>query len=291
MRPPILLQEVLDALELQPGKVVADLTVGMGGHASAIAERVGPKGMVIGVDCDAEAIAVAEERLKGVDGRYQLFHRSFLDIASILKTAGFDKVHGILLDLGLSNLAVDRPERGFSFRHDGPLDMRMDRSQDRTAADVVNELSEKQLEDLLREYGEERHARKVARAICGARKHTRISSTQQLADIVVRAVPSRHGRLHAATRTFQSLRIATNNEIEKLRLLLEQVERYLFPGARLLAISFHSLEDRVVKTVLRRKEAEGVYEVLSRKPIRPTREEVARNGRSRSAKLRAAVRV
>ncbi len=284
---PVLLEEVLTWLSPRPGGTYVDATVGLGGHAEAILERILPGGRLIGLDRDPEAIAVARERLSRFQGAFQLVHADFADLRKVLQDLGIGQVQGVLMDLGVSVLQLTSPHRGFSFSLPGPLDMRMDPSSPVTAADLVNRLSEQELADLLRHYGEEPFARRIARAIVRRRP---IYTTQELREAVAQAVPRRAWprRIDVATRTFQALRIAVNRELEALEQALPQAVEVLSPGGRLVVISFHSLEDRIVKQFLRR--AEGLR-VLTPKPVRPSREEVRRNPRARSARLRAAERI
>ncbi len=261
-----------------------DATVGLGGHAEAILERILPGGRLIGLDRDPEAIAVARRRLSRFQGAFQLVQADFAHLREVLQDLGIAQVQGVLMDLGVSALQLTSPHRGFSFSLPGPLDMRMDPSSPVTAADLVNRLSEPELADLLRRYGEEPFARRIARAIVRRRP---IHTTQELREAVVQAVPRRAWprRIDVATRTFQALRIAVNRELEALEQALPQAVEVLSPGGRLVVISFHSLEDRIVKHFLRRT---GGLRVLTPKPVRPSREEVRHNPRARSARLRAA---
>lgn len=285
---PVMLEEVLRLLNPQVGEVMLDGTVGLGGHAMAIAKRLGPTGLVIGLDRDAESLERAREALAGLPCR--LLHRDYTEAQEVLEELGVNRVDGVLYDLGASQYQLKDPERGFSFTNDGPLDMRMDRSRGPTAADLVARLSERELEQLIREFGEERYARRIARRIANERKRAPIRTTGDLARLIASAVP-RSGRIAPQTRTFQALRIAVNRELDCLRQALEGVDSLLRPGGRVVVISFHSLEDRLVKQAFRRKADEGVLELLTKKPVRPSAEEVARNRASRSARVRAARKV
>ncbi len=282
---PVLLQEVLDVLDPAEGMVLVDATVGTGGHSAALLERAGGKAFLVGLDRDPEILEKARRRLAPFGERVKLFHSPFSETARVLREAGFAAADRILFDLGVSSPALDTPERGFGFMVEGPLDMRMDTSiGGPTAADLVARLSEGELHRLIREFGEDRYARRIARAIVRARRLAPITTTTRLAEIVARAVPpSRQRRLHPATRTFQALRIAVNRELDQLREGLEAAAAVLSPGGRVAVISFHSLEDRMVKRFFRER-----MTPLFRKPIRPTPEEVGRNRRARSARLRAA---
>ncbi|MBM3190172.1 MAG: 16S rRNA (cytosine(1402)-N(4))-methyltransferase RsmH [Chloroflexi bacterium] len=299
---PVLYQEVMHALNLHAGDNCIDATVGLGGHACGILEASAPDGRLLALDADPEALAIARHRLSGYGERvtYALgYHR---DLGQIARDHGFVQVRGILFDLGVSSLQLDRPERGFSFRHDGPLDMRMGPGALLTAGDIVNTWSEERLADVIYRFGEERYARQVARALCEARP---LRSTQELAEAVARAVHY-SGGIHPATRTFQALRIAANDELESLRLALPQAVELLAPGGRLVVLAFHSLEDRIVKQFLTREsrdcvcpprlpqcvcEHRATLRRVNRKPIRPHADEVAANPRCRSVRMRVAERL
>jgi 16S rRNA (cytosine1402-N4)-methyltransferase len=281
---PVLVEEVRGFLSPAPGKVIVDATVGAGGHAAAL---LACGAQVIGVDQDPQALDLARDRLAPFSDRVRLFRGNFRDLPALLSPLALPKLDGVLFDLGASSLHFDRPERGFSFQADGPLDMRMDPDGPTTAADLVNHLPEVDLARILWEYGEERHSRRIARAIARARP---IHTTGDLAALVARAVgdkPRRY-RIHPATRTFQALRIAVNDELPALAAGLSAALAHLSPGGVLCAISFHSLEDRIVKHFLRAEALAGRVEVLTKKPIGASEVEIARNPRARSAKLRAA---
>ncbi|MFO1050977.1 MAG: 16S rRNA (cytosine(1402)-N(4))-methyltransferase RsmH [Planctomycetota bacterium] len=289
---PVLLQECLSVVDLQPGMTVVDGTVGAGGHASAFARVLGPSGLVVGLDRDAEILphadrALARARDEG-GARFLLRHASYAEIAAILQEAGINSCDRLFLDLGVSSLQLDSAHRGFSFMREGPLDMRMDASRDRPCAtDWLRSVSAAELERVLVEYGEERFARRIATAIVSARARHPIATTQDLVDIVVRAVPApaRHGRVHVATRTFQAIRIAVNDELGELQRGLEAGLAALRVGGRLAVLTFHSLEDRIVKHFLREH-----CELPFRKPMVASAEECRRNPRARSAKLRCGIR-
>ncbi len=278
-----------------------DATLGGGGHALEILKRTGPDGVVIGIDWDEDALSEARKSLMPLGGRARIVRGNFSQLPEILETMGIAEVDGILLDLGLSSIQLEKGERGFSFRADGPLDMRMDQRRDVTAADLINHLSLDELERTLSEYGEERWARKIAKAILAERVREPIETTQQLRKIVWRAVPRRYQsrKVDPATRTFQAFRIRVNDEIENLKRFLEAGWRALKKGGRICIISFHSLEDRRVKETFRRlekgegdgKSRKGILRVVTRKVITPSEEEVRKNPRSRSAKLRCAERL
>jgi len=299
---PVMRAEVADALACRPTAVYVDCTLGLGGHTEAILERTVPDGVVIGIDRDAEALALAEKRLARHAGRFILTQGAFGDLPAIVgalqeappphfPAPPYD-ISGILFDLGVSSFQLDHPERGFSFQKPGPLDMRMDRAQEKTAADWVNRASERALTTLIRAYGEERWAKRIASAIFQHRRTVGdILRVETLEQVIWRAIPAhaRHGRIHPATRTFQALRIAVNDEMTQLQVGLGAAISLLAPGGRLVVLSFHSLEDRCVKQMFKgaamRKE-EKRFINLHRKPVRTGIEECARNPRSRSAKMR-----
>jgi 16S rRNA (cytosine1402-N4)-methyltransferase len=281
------------ALDLEAGAVVVDGTLGLGGHSAMIAAKIGVQGHLIGIDQDARAIALARLRLKDFKGRLDIVKSNFSKLDEVLKGLGVEAVDGILLDLGVSSLQLDDPQRGFSFRSDGPLDMRMDGDAGTTAEELVNELPEKELADLIFHYGEERFSRRIAQRIVTARAGQRIRTTGELADIVLRSLPRGYQRdkLHPATRTFQAIRIAVNRELEVLEEALVQAFKHLKIGGRIAVIAFHSLEDRIVKEKFRALAREGSAVLLTKKPLRPTESEAADNPRSRSARLRVLERI
>jgi 16S rRNA (cytosine1402-N4)-methyltransferase len=289
---PVLVAEALAALAPRPGQVVVDGTVGAGGHASRLLAAISPGGMLVGLDRDAEILGRAREVLAAAADRigggvaFRLFHTSFSRMQEVLNQEGIGRCDRVLLDLGVSSLQLDTAARGFSFSHDAALDMRMDRSDPATptAAQWLARASEAEIARVLWEFGEERHSRRIARAVVAARKVAPIVRTSQLSDLVQRCVP-RHGRIHPATRTFQAIRIHLNDELGELRSGLEAAARVLVPGGHLVVITFHSLEDRLVKDFLRRG-----FDRLHKKPITATPVEVAANPRARSAKLRAGVK-
>jgi 16S rRNA (cytosine1402-N4)-methyltransferase len=304
---PVMLKEALELLQCSPGGTYVDLTAGLGGHARAIAERIQPGGTLIGIDRDDESLQKARGRLKpDLDG-IRLFHDNFKNLPLILNNLGLPPVDGILADLGVSSFQLLSEARGFSFRTDAMLDMRMDQSQRTTAASLVNELSERQLADIIYINGEEPLARRIAAAIVQARQEAPITRCSQLANVILRAVKVReHKRIHPATRTFQALRIAVNQELEGLDELLTEALSFLRPGGRMVIISFHSLEDRVVKTAFRRLAGQCVCErrsdlcicprlklaeIVTQRPLSPGPEETAANPRSRSARMRCLKRI
>jgi 16S rRNA (cytosine1402-N4)-methyltransferase len=303
---PVLLAESLELLAPDRGGVYVDVTVGLGGHAAALLERA-PSARLVGIDQDPAALALAAERLAPFGDRVQLVAGNFFRLRELLAGAGIGQVAGVLADLGVSSLQLETAGRGFSFRRDGPLDMRMGPG-DLSAADVVNEYAEGELEKIFRDYGEERQARRIARAIVGARAREPLHTTGELKSLIDRVKGrepgGREGRVDPATRVFQALRIEVNRELAGLEGFLEQAVQSLEDEGRLVVISYHSLEDRIVKNTLRdlargqvdlvtgRPHAESqLIEVLTRKPVRPTDDEVESNPRSRSGRLRAARRL
>ena len=290
---PVMAREVEGALDLKVGAVVVDGTLGLGGHAAMMAQKIGAQGHLIGIDQDARAIELARLRLKDFKGRLDIVKSNFSELDEVLKGSGVEAVDAVLLDLGVSSLQLDDPMRGFSFRSDGPLDMRMDTDAPTTAEELVNGLPEKELADLIFNYGEERFSRRIAQRIVAARAGQRIRTTAELADIVLRSLPRGYQRdkLHPATRTFQALRIAVNRELEALEEALGQAFRHVKIGGRIAVIAFHSLEDRIVKEKFRALAREGCAALLTKKPLRPTEAEAADNPRSRSARLRALERI
>ena len=288
---PVLVAEVLEHLTPARGGVFVDCTVGLAGHAVPLLEAGATR--LIGLDRDLAALAIAREQLARFGDRVELVHTDYREFAPVLDARGVVSVAGVLADLGVSSLQLDAPGRGFSFRRDDPLDMRMDTSAGPTAADLIGEAGERTLADVIYQFGEERHARRVARFIVEARKAGRIETTGQLADVVRRAVP-RKGfvRIDPATRTFQAIRIWVNRELDGLDGFVRDVARRLDPGGRMAVITFHSLEDRIVKHTLRQIQSDGDIGlmVLTKRPVVPTEAEVERNPRARSAKLRVAER-
>ena len=292
---PVMSEEVLFWLVREGGRIYLDCTVGYSGHAEKILEASGPDSRLIGFDRDAVAIAASREKLARFGDRVLLIHGHFMDLKRHLNIGGIGRADGILFDLGVSSPQLEEPARGFSFQEDGPLDMRMDQSMSGTAADLVNRWPEAQLADAIFQFGEERFSRRIARAIVRARERHPLATTKELVSVVEGAVPAnyRHGRIHCATRTFQAIRIAVNQELDYLDSALRDAVDVLSPGGRLCVISFHSLEDRIVKHTLRALSGKDdpALVVLTKKPQVPAREESNRNPRSRSAKLRAAQRV
>ncbi len=286
---PVLVAEVIDLLNLRKGGIYVDCTLGAGGHTFAILNAC-ERCFVIGLDVDPDALILAKERLSVYErsGKVKILRRSYTQLSSTLKETGIEEVDGIIADLGISSMNVDTSLRGFSFTKEGPLDMRMDPSSEKTAWEVVNKYPEEKLERVIKEYGEERFARRIAREIVKSRP---INTTLELVDVISKAIPfskRRKRKRHFATKTFQAIRIEVNSELENLKKLLIQAENSLKTGGRLAIISFHSLEDRIVKNHFRSSEK---LRVITKKPVVPTEEERKMNPRSRSAKLRVAERI
>ena len=297
---PVLYKEIIHALQPRNGGRYVDGTLGAGGHARGILEASAPDGQLLGLDVDPQALALARKTLAPYEQRIHLAQASYTSLSAQLAQLQWDAVDGIVLDLGASSMQFDTPERGFSFIHDAPLDMRFGPSALQTAADLVNKLSERELADLIYQYGEERESRKIARAIVKARP---LHTTRELVAVIESVSPRRGDRVHPATRTFQALRIAVNEELASIEEVLPQAVTGLRSGGRLVVISFHSLEDRIVKDFFREHSKdlinppyEQIYEVerkaklkeVTRKPITPSDEEIKNNPRARSAKLRIA---
>lgn len=285
---PVMVTEVLELLAVRPDGIYVDGTVGGGGHAAQIASRL-QAGLLIGLDCDPHALELARAHLQEFADRVKLVHANFAQLDRVLDELGIPSVDGILLDLGVSLTQLDTPERGLSFRFAGPLDMRLDPTQELTAADLVNSLDERELLKIFREYGEERWAARIAKNIVRERRAAPIETTSELVKIIERSIPAAvryKSRIHPATRVFQALRIAVNNELENLQKALTVGLERLAPGGRFVVISFHSLEDRIVKRFFREKFKMGQAEQVWG-PMRPSPEECAQNPRARSAKLRA----
>ncbi|MEO8456439.1 MAG: 16S rRNA (cytosine(1402)-N(4))-methyltransferase RsmH [Chloroflexota bacterium] len=299
----VLLDEAIEYLAVQPGGRYIDCTLGAGGHALAIMRETEPGGLLLGIDADPHAIDFARGSLEEYPDSVKLVNGNFRDLRSIARTNNFTPVHGVLFDLGISSMQLAEAGRGFSFQTESPLDMRFSESQTLTAADIVNDYEEEDLANLIWEFGEERHSRRIARAILRARP---LSTTTDLAAVVQKAAPGGRSRIHPATRTFQALRIAVNDELGSLTSALEQARDILGDGGRLVVISFHSLEDRIVKQFFTREAKDCIcppeqptctcghkasLRILTKRPIAPGADELKRNPRSRSAKLRAAERL
>ena len=299
----VLLDETINGLNIRPDGIYVDGTLGGGGHAYEVCTRLGTKGSIIGIDQDAAAIEAAGARLKDFGEKVTIVRSNYCDMKSRLHELGIDKVDGIILDLGVSSYQLDTAERGFSYREDAPLDMRMDTRQKMTARDIVNDYSEMDLYRVIRDYGEDKFAKNIAKHICLARAKKPIHTTGELTEIIKRAIPMKIRATggHPAKRTFQALRIELNHELDVLRDSLDGMIEFLNDGGRICVITFHSLEDRIVKTIFRRNENpctcpknfpvcvcgnESRGKVITRKPILPSEEELEENSRSQSAKLR-----
>ena len=299
----VLLDETIEGLNINPDGIYFDGTLGGGGHSYEILKQLTGKGVLIGVDQDGDAIEAANERLKSFDGKYQLVRSNYSEIETILSDLKISKIDGIVLDLGVSSYQIDNLERGFSYKEDAPLDMRMDQRQLLNAADVVNGYTEEQLIAMLRDYGEERFAKSIAKAIIEARQDKPIATTKELSNIVKSAVPTKYSikKGHPAKKTFQAIRIEVNNELNILRQTLDKMIEHLNPGGRICVITFHSLEDRIVKLNFRNNEnpctcppdfpvcvcgKKSKGKVITRKPITPSEVEIENNKRAKSSKLR-----
>lgn len=292
---PVLVRAVSELLAVRQGEVVVDATVGLGGHARILAEALGSEGTLIGLDMDPANLDRARRTLADAGPRVELIHANFAELPSALASVGVATIDVLLADLGVSSTQLDEAQRGFSFQREGPLDMRMDPRSTVKAADLVNRLSEKELGDLLYFNAQEFAGRKIARRICEVRREGRITTTTRLAEIVAGAVgvdpESRKSKIHPATRTFLALRMAVNEEIANLEALLEAAPSLMKPDGRVGVIAFHSVEDKAVKTTFRRGKNEGIYRIATKKPVVADEDERRSNPRSRSAKLRVAVRL
>jgi len=295
---PVLYQEIIHALRPVSGGCYVDATLGAGGHARGILQASSPEGKLLGLDVDPVALAMARQRLSAFGDRAVLMEASYTTLSDQIRAAGWAGADGIVIDLGVSSMQIDEPGRGFSFQKDGPLDMRFNPGQKTTAAELVNHLPEDELADLIWRYGEDTQSRRIARAVCRARP---LTTTLELAGVIEKAFGGRRGRIHPATRTFQALRICVNQELEALETVLPQAVEVLSPGGRLAVISFHSLEDRLVKQFFRRESRDcicppgqpvctcghrAVIQEVNRRPLEAGEEEIAENPRARSAKLR-----
>ncbi len=300
---PVLYHEVLEALAPVSGKDYLDGTLGAGGHAEGILQSSAPFGRLLGLDVDSQALEIAQNRLAPFHQRAVLRKSSYANALTVLQEIGWAHVHGILLDLGVSSMQIDQPERGFSFMEDAPLDMRFDSNSGLSASYLVNTLTETALEKILRDFGEERYARRISRAIIAARP---ILTTHALAKVVQKAVPFKESAIHPATRTFQAIRIATNQELETLKLALPNLVDCLAPQGRIAVISFHSLEDRIVKSFFKTESKDCLcppeqivctcghqasLKILTKKPLRPSEQEIQVNVRARSARMRVAEKI
>lgn len=290
---PVMLNEVLEHLNLKEGSVVVDGTLGLAGHSLEILNRIGPKGRLIGIDRDSEILLKAKEKLAPYIDQCELVHSNYCQIAEVLRSLAIEKVDGILLDLGVSSYQLDNPLRGFSVQKQGPLDMRMDQGNGITAFDLVNALPEKELSDIIKNFGEERWHLRIARQIVKQRAIAPIDTTEELSRVVLQAMPKdrRWQKIHPATRTFQGLRIAVNQELESLETALDKCIERLNPEGRMAVIAFHSLEDRIVKNKFRDFKKAGKVNLIVKKPLRPTELEEKQNIRARSARLRIVERI
>ncbi len=289
MHIPVLLKETVELLNLHSNDLVIDGTVGLGGHAAVILEKISPKGKLLALDRDPRQIITAKKNLAKFDKRVVLIHDSFANLAKHAYDQGFTAVAAVLLDLGFSSVHVDDPARGFSFQSEGPLDMRYDPTGELTAADIINTWSETELARIFLVYGDEKNSRKIARAIVEARDENKFVTTTDLAQLIEVITP-RRGKVHPATKVFQALRIVTNDELGELERALPEIVEVLKPGGRLAIITFHSLEDRIVKAFFRKQENKTL-KIINKHVIVPSEEEIKVNPRSRSAKLRVAERL
>ncbi|MCA1959583.1 MAG: 16S rRNA (cytosine(1402)-N(4))-methyltransferase RsmH [Desulfomonile sp.] len=287
MHVPVLLHEMLDALRPRSGGTYLDGTLGAGGYAEAILTASEPDGIVVGLDLDSAAVERAGQRLARFGTRFTGRHAGFQDAPDVLAELGIDRVDGAVLDLGLSSDQLEDPERGFSFALEGPLDMRFDTGSGPALSEFLNTVDAKELERIIAEYGEERYSRRIARGLVEARCRGTLGTTADLAGLVARLVPRREARIHPATRTFQALRIAVNRELDNIERGLAKIPRLLKPGGRLCVVSYHSLEDRLVKRSFQEKKKDPLnWAVVTPRPVRPSADEVHRNPRARSAKMR-----
>ncbi|MFH0928037.1 MAG: 16S rRNA (cytosine(1402)-N(4))-methyltransferase RsmH [bacterium] len=284
----VLRGEVVKLLALNPGDVVVDGTLGGGGHAEAILEAISPGGQLLGIDADPNALEAAELRLKRFGEEIILVKSNYREVESYLEKYGLDNISAFLLDLGLSSHELETADRGFSFLKEGPLDMRFSSDQELTAGEIVNSWPPEKLEDLFRRYGDEKFAKRIAFTIAAKRRDQEIATTTALAALIKNAVPRTHDKIHPATRVFQALRIATNDELGALQEVLPKFVRHLKPGGKIAIISFHSLEDRIVKQFFVEEEKAGRLRRVTKKPVVPSPDETAQNPRARSAKLRVA---
>ena len=286
-----MLDEVLDFLDLKPGDTVLDATLGGGGHSKEILKKITPLGLLLGCDADPAAIDRSRENLKDFAGSFKLVNKNFRHLQDVLDQEGLDKIDAALFDIGISSYQMDEALRGFSIKNPGPLDMRMDPGQKVSAKDLVNRLCEEELSGIIKDFGEEHFYRRISRAIVERRREKKIETTDDLASVICRAVGGRRGKLDPATRTFQAIRIAVNDELRALQQGLEQIIPRLKTGGRIAVISFHSLEDRIVKNKFKEWAAGSLVKILTKKPVRPSDAEVADNPRSRSGRLRVAERI
>lgn len=287
---PVMLKEILKYLDPKAGETIIDCTIGLGGHSGEILKRISPGGRLIGIDRDSESLSLADKRLKKIGSSYRLIWDDFRNLDKVMSELELEEVDGMFFDLGVSSYQLENPERGFSIKFDGPLDMRMDRQSFISAYDLVNSLSEREISSILKAFGQEHWHNRIANILVRQRNKTSISSTRELTNIVLKSMPykQRRSRIHPATRTFQAFRIAVNRELEALEITLEKSVSFLRAGGHLCVISFHSLEDRIVKNKFRQFAKEEILSILTKKPLIPQNEEIKINPRCRSAKLRVA---
>ena len=292
---PVMLPEVLEYLKLAPGQTIVDATLGTGGHSLEILKRITPGGRLIGIDRDEDSLAICRQRLSQFQGSFELVHANFVDLDQVLQKLGVEKIDGIIFDLGISSYQLKDAQRGFSFQEEGPLDMRLDRTSYISAYDLVNNLNENEISHLLWTFGQERWHNRIAHLLIEERRNEPIATTKQLANLVMRAIPHRYRksyyRIHPATRTFQAVRIAVNRELEILENAIRKAVAILGKQARICVISFHSLEDRVIKHTFRALKADGIIDIITAKPLTPAAGEVELNPSSRSSKFRVAERL
>ena len=292
---PVMLQEVLDYLNLAPGQIIVDATLGTGGHALEILKRITPSGRLVGIDRDESSLSVCRQRLEPFKDSAELVHANFADLNQVLSNLGIAKIDGIVFDLGISSYQLQDAQRGFSFLEEGPLDMRLDKNSYICAYDLVNNLNENEISAMLWNFGQERWHNRIAHLLVQERRNEPIATTKQLASLVMRAIPHRYRRsyyrIHPATRTFQAVRIAVNRELEILENAVKQAVNLLNPQARICVISFHSLEDRTIKHTFRALKADGLIDIITTKPLTPGSAELEVNSSSRSSKFRVAERI
>ena len=282
---PVLIDEALEYLCIKKGEIIIDCTVGEGGHSIEFLKRIGPEGYLVGIDLDSSVLKKAEERLSTVSTNFKLVRGNFKDISNIIIEIGLGKVDKVFADLGMSSFQLSEGDFGFSFKEDGPLDMRMDKDAKLTAEDVINNFSEKEIASILWEYGEERFSKLIAKKIVEIRKVIKINTTFELADTIVRIYPMHHRKIHPATKTFQALRIYVNDELNNLKLMLDKAPEILKIGGRIAVISYHSLEDRIIKNAFK---SDQRLRVINKKVVKPGPVELKANRRARSAKMRVA---
>lgn len=293
MHAPVMCNEVLEYLNLKKGDNIVDCTIGLAGHAQAIIEKIGSEGRLVGIDRDGESLEIAKEKLSPLSQRCNFIQKDFRHLEQVLAQLGILKVDAILFDLGVSSFQLDNPQRGFSFKTDGPLDMRMDRNNFISAYDLINFLSEREISTILKDFGQERWHNRIAHYLVMHREKNPLNSTKELSQTILKAIPYQHKKqkIHPATRTFQAFRIVVNRELEALEIALDKGVDYLRSGGRICVVSFHSLEDRIVKQKFRYFEKIGTLKLIFKKPLRPQEEEIHQNPRSRSACMRVAEKI